>query len=241
MSLVTVGTFSHSATVIRIIIILFFILLLGCTEQTTKINSGSYGPYAIGDSNELTLEKSEKITHLCSIRAILSEDIYVENPNVDNLSALNQSNGILIWLDHDPSPIRLVLDGNKFIKVKNTKENCHASDEKLNIVCNEVNRLREALEFAKTRDDIYGIITDFETNLHKNVGNYLLGYGHCDANKEWSIKSYREFLLNNDAWELHGLKELSRYNDPFYSGVYLYFENSKLSKIIHKSAPYEMP
>ena len=225
----------------NIIYLSYCIFLIGCTSQTTEITTGSYGPFLIGDSNRVTLAKVEKIIHPCSIEAILSEEIYVENPTLDNLKVFNRSNGILIWLDRNPSPLRLVLDGEKFIKVKDPIEKCQSSNEKINIRCREMNKLIKNLEFTNSRADVYQAIVEFETELHKSVGNYFLGFGYCNTDEEWSIASYKTFLLDNDAWRFYGLKELSRFNNPFYSDVKLYFYEEKLSKVVHWSAPYEVP
>jgi hypothetical protein len=88
---------------------------------------------------------------------------------------------------------------------------------------------------------VYSAILNFKTNLSKQVGNFVVGLQDFRDGKNNSQIAYKELLMSNDVWQFEGLKELSKYKNPFYSRVTLYFHDRRLAKIKHWSAPYEMP
>ncbi len=226
---------------IRIILLITTICLSGCLSQRKVITTGSYGPFNIGSSKTEVLDIIENITNITAITPKPSETVYIKNPSLEKLTKLNTSNGILVWLDHYPWPLRVELDQNQVINKWGVNEKCIASKEGMNLACMELNRLNKSLDNAQNRNDVYQQICNFKTKLSKTVGNFVVGYHKYRLSENINKKEYRELLLSNDAWEFNGLKQLSKYFDPFYSRITIYYIKGKLSKIEHWSLPNELP
>jgi len=226
---------------IKTILLLFALFAIGLFEQTTNISSGSYGPFSIGDSKAATLEKVERITAIVAVEPVPPDDIYLVRPTLKSIHALDKSNGILVWLDEMPFPLRIEMSGNAVTNKWGTVQKCLPSQTRLGMACSEINRLSPEIAIGFSRDDVYKTIIAFDTKLSKQVGPFVVGLQEFRTGKNKSEPEFRKLILANDAWQFDGLKQLSRYKNPFYSRVTLYFSGDRLSKIRHWSAPYEMP
>ncbi|TAK61526.1 hypothetical protein [Methylobacter sp.] len=230
----------------RAILVLVFMCISGC-EQTKEISHGTYGPFAIGDNKVITLEKvialekTEAIRNMLFIEPIPSREVYLDGPTEESIHAVDENNGILVWLDHYPWPLRIELKDNVVVNTWGASEKCMASQPSMNIACSEIKRLANKIIIGSSRNDIYKTITSFDTELSKQIGNFVVGLQEFRTGGNKSETGYTNLILANDAWQFNGLKQLSRFKNPFYSRVTLYFDKSHLSKIRHWSAPYEMP
>ena len=224
----------------KIIFSLLFIFLTGCMQQTKEISEGTYGPFSIGDTKEVALAKIEHLTPIRSIEPIPPIEVYLENPTLESIHVLDNSNGILVWLDHQPWPLRIELKDNIVVNKWGASDKCVASQSNMMIACGKIQNLSEEILIGSHRKLVYEKIASFNTNLSKQVGHFIIGLQEFRTGKNKSEVDYRTLLLANDAWQFAGLKELSKYENPFYSRVTLYFKAGKISHIKHWSAPYEM-
>jgi hypothetical protein len=209
-------------------------------QHTNEISSGSYGPFSIGEGKLTALGKIEKITSIRSIEPIPQNEIYLENPDLTSIHAVDVNDGVLVWLGHHPWPLRIELRDNVVVNKWGMSDQCRASQPQINLACSEVKRLASKVDIGATRTDFYKIIISFDTKLSKQVGNFVVGLQNFRIGKDNSEQAYRELILSNDAWQFEGLKELSKYKNPFYSQVTLYFHEGRLIKVKHWSSPYEM-
>jgi hypothetical protein len=222
----------------------FLLLLLyvsGCAQQTTEISHGSYGPFSIGESKDVSLAKIERLTRVMSVEPIPAIDVQLDGPTLETLHALDANDGILVWLDHQPFPLRIELQNNVVVKKWGTDSKCIASSPRMNIACEETKRLNDAIPIGAHRSDAYKAIVGFGTPLPKQVGAFIVGLQEFRTGANASEQAYRRLILSNDAWKFEGLKDLSTYEKPFYSTVTLYFDHGHLSRIKHFSAPNEVP
>ena len=223
----------------KILVLLLVLTISGCS-QTIEISSGSYGPFSIGATKQETLLKIEGMVSITSIEPITLDNIYVDGPTKQSVHALDNSNGILVCLDNNPFPLRIEFIGNVVVNKWGANAKCIASNSRMNIACSEIIRLNSKIQIGSNRDEIYKVIIAYDTKLTKQIGNFVVGYQEFRVGKERASQDYRNFILSNDAWEFDGLKELSKYNNPFESRVTLYFKEGRLSKIKHWSEKYEM-
>jgi hypothetical protein len=225
----------------KVLLILLSILVGGCAQQTKEVSSGTYGPFSIGENKSSALAKTERITTLSSVVAVASRELYIENPSQSELHQLDEDDGILVWVDHHPWPLRIELENNAVAKIWGAPMPCTASKERMNIACTEINRLSAQFSAGMSRQDAYRAIVTFHTSLSKQVGNFVVGPKELSPAAQATAREYRNFLLSKNGWQFEGLKELPRFNEPFYSTVTLYFRGDRLIKIKHWSAPYELP
>lgn len=214
--------------------------LCGCTHNTKEIASGSYGPFAIGETKLATLNKIEKITSILAIEPATSNKVHLEDPNPNSIHAIDANDGILVWLDHHPWPLRVELKNDVIVNKWGMSEKCQASQARMNFACSEVKRLADRINVGGSRAEAYKVILSFDTTLSKSVGNFVVGLQEFRVGQSTSVQAYRELLLSNNTWQFEGLRELSKYKNPFYSTVTLHFQDGRLSKIKHWSAPDEM-
>ena len=225
----------------RTAIILIIIFLTGCVEETKVITSGNYGPLEIGDTKQETMDKASKHVEIKFIRPIVSEKIYIESPDNSDLKKLDTENGIVIWVNKDPQPLRVEFLDNKVAKTWGASNKCIASKESMNIACRKTSSINQEIHTGNSRAEVYEVVTKNKNGVSIQVGNFVPGYQQFRIGQSTDIDLYKELLLKNNAWEFTGLKTLSKYQDPFYSRISLYFQSERLAKIIHWSSPYEMP
>lgn len=228
----------------RVFIIILCMMLNGCFEETKIITSGDYGPISIGDHKSILLEKVEKFVSISSIHPVVSEIIYLESPNIDTLQKLNNENGIEIWVNKVPFPLRIEFLENKVVNIWGATNRCIASKEAMNFACNKTFLISNLINIGDSRETVYRVISNNQNDCDIQVGNFVVGYQEFRIrrnNKSKDSDEYKELLMANDAWKFNGLKSLSKYHDPYYSDITLYFNNDKLIKIVHWSSPYEMP
>lgn len=224
--------------ILRLLILTLF--LSGCGQQTTEISSGSYGPFSIGENKVSALSKLETLVGIPNIGLIPAQSLYLESPTLESMHSLDKDNGILVWLDHHPFPLRIEFDNDVVINKWGILP-CRASVERMNIACNEIHRLNYQITIGSSRTGVYKTIITFDTNLSKQAGNFLVGYQEYRINYDKRMsQAYKDLILANETWEFYGLKELSKYSDPFNSTVTLYFENNRLSRIKHWSTQHEL-
>lgn len=188
-----------------------------------------------------TLSVVENMTSITSIEPVSFEDIYLGEPTQQSIHALDKSDGILVWLEHNPFPLRIELKGNVVVNKWGASDKCIASNSRMNIACAEIIRLNNKIKIGSNRDEVYKVIIAYDTQLSKQIGNFIVGYQEFHVGKDKPKQDYRSLILSNDAWKFEGLKELSKYNNPYYSNVTLYFKEGRLSKIKHWSEKYELP
>jgi len=226
---------------VRTAILFIIILLTGCVEETKVVTSGSYGQLKIGDTKQETMDKASKHVGIEFIKPIVSEKIYIASPDNNDLKRLNTENGIVIWVNRDPLPLRVEFLENKVVKTWGARNKCIASKESMNIACRKIAHINQEIDTGDSRTEVYEVITKNKNGVSIQVGNFVPGYQQFRIGQSTDIELYKELLLRSDAWEFSGFKSLSKYQDPFYSRISLYFQSEKLVKIIHWSSPYEMP
>jgi hypothetical protein len=187
------------------------------------------------------LGQTEKIVSVRAIEPLTATKVYLENPDSKSIHGLDGNNGILIWLDHYPWPLRIEFKNEVVVKKWGMSNKCLASETRMRMDCSSINRLADTINIGASRVMVYSAILNFKTNLSKQVGNFVVGLQDFRDGKNNSQIAYKELLMSNDVWQFEGLKELSKYKNPFYSRVTLYFHDGRLTKIKHWSAPYEMP
>ena len=225
----------------KTLLILLSFLVSGCAQQTKEVSSGTYGPFSIGESKASALAKTERIAKLRSITPVPCRELYLESPSQAALHQLDGDEGILVWLGHNPWPLRIELENNKISGTWGASSPCRASQVKMNFACEEVKRLSTALAPGMSRQETYNTIVTFQTPLSKQAGNFVVGLKEFSSSSQTTEQEYRSFLLSKGGWKFDGLKELSRFNNPFYSTVTLSFEGDRLARVKHWSAPYELP
>lgn len=224
----------------KILWLILTLFLSGCGQQTTEISSGSYGPFSIGENKISVLSKLETLVDIAGIGVIPAQTLHLESLTLESMHSLDQDNGILVWLDLHPFPLRIEFDSDVVINKWGLLP-CRASVEKMNSACNEIHRLNNQISIGSSRTDVYKTIITFDTELSKQAGNFLVGYQEYRTNYDKRLsQAYKDYILANDAWEFHGLKELSKFSDPFNSTVTLYFENDRLARIKHWSTQHEL-
>jgi len=220
--------------------LLLLVVVSGCAQQTTEISRGSYGPFSIGESKVATLVKIERLTTVMSVEPISAVDVQLEKPTVESIHALDASDGVLVWLDHQPFPLRVELQNNVVVRTWGADSKCMASSPRMNVACAEIKRLNDAIPIGGLRGDAYKAIVGFRTPLPMTIGAFVVGLQDFRTGANGSEQDYRRLILTNDSWRFEGLKELSKYDKPFYSTVTLYFDHGHLSRITHFSAPNEV-
>lgn len=218
----------------------YFLMLLlsGCTESTNVIHSGSYGPFSIGDDKQTALIKLQAIEDLTSVVPVIYPEIYIENPNSTSISSLDNSDGLLIWLNHHPFPLRVELSQNKVTKKWGAFEKCIASQQKMNIACQEIIGLNTKIELGMTRNEVYEKILNYRTTLSKQIGNFLI---ISNTIGPASLDQQKAVLLQSNGWRFSGLEQQSKYSAPYYSEVTIGFKNNAITEIKHWSSPHELP
>jgi hypothetical protein len=111
----------------------------------------------------------------------------------------------------------------------------------MNIACRKAFSISQEIHTGDSRASVYDLITKSQNDISIQVGNFVIGYQQFRTGESTDMDLYKELLLKNNAWQFSGFKSLSKYQDPFYSRISLYFQDEKLAKIIHWSSPYEMP
>jgi hypothetical protein len=220
----------------------FLLLLLyvsACAQQTTEISRGSYGPFSIGESKFVSLAKIERLTSVLSVEPIPPIDVQLSEPTLESIHALDASNGILVWLDHQPFPLRIELQNGVVVAKWGADPKCVASSPRMNYSCAELKRLNDAIPVGAHRSYAYKTIVEFVTPLSKQIGVFIVGLQEFRTGANASKQDYRRLILSNDAWKFDGLEDLSKYDKPFYSTVTLYFDHGNLSRIKHFSAKHE--
>jgi len=109
------------------------------------------------------------------------------------------------------------------------------------VACRKIASINQEIDIGDSRTEVYEVITKNKNGASIQVGNFVPGYQQFRIGQSTDIELYKELLLKNDAWEFSGFKSLSKYQDPFYSRISLYFQSENLAKIIHWSSPHEMP
>ena len=219
----------------RSILAISILLLFGCTKT---IDEGQYGPFTIGESKESALAKIEEM----GVRPepVPYPLIYIEDPSRNDLSQLNYQNGILVWVDKHPFPLRIVLKEDRVLSTWGASDECRASVEKMNIACEEIRRLNRSIMHGMSRDDVYDLLIGFASPLAMQVGNFVVGEQEFRSGKNQSKDEYRILLLGNNAWSFRGLQDLL-WLPHFYSKVTLFFENEELERIEHWRFLIELP
>lgn len=215
------------------------LLLVGCTKT---IDSGSYGPFKIGDSKTECLTKLDA-AGIRYVEPLPFQDLYFNHPTAEDLAKLNSSDGIMIWIDQHPWPLRIEFVNNV---VSNTwpdfKPNPNApaymknAEEQLTV-------LKSLIKIGDSRAKSFSVLISFGRYHSIAVANYLAGAeqfrlspGSYDIDKN----DYRSFLLLQDKWKFEGLNDMGWYN-AFYSRFTFYFVDGKLVKIEHWRFPFELP
>ena len=223
---------------VKLNLLLFVIgalILSGCTRT---VDVGQYGPFYIGESKPSVLDKILKMN--IKPAPIKYKKLFIDKPSQKDLQKLDNDDGILVWLDKLPFPLRIVLDRNLVVKTWGSREKCIASVEKMNIACNEIRRLDNTINVGMSREDVYKSLLRFDTKLLMQVGNFVVGYQEYRTGKNTSKNGYNALLLSKNAWTFTGLKELLWFGQ-FYSKVTVVFKDDKLVKIEHWGFPFELP
>lgn len=214
---------------------IFVLYLNGCTKT---IDNGTYGQFIIGESKTSVLNKILELNIKPS--PITFENIYINNPTEGDFETLDNENGILIWFDQDPFPLRIILSENAVLKTWGSSGVCRASKEKMNVACNEIKRLGNLIHSGIARDALYKLLNGFDSSLSMQLGNFVVGYQSFRVNKNAPQKEYQALLLSNNAWSFTGLRDLLWLNH-YYSNVKVYFKDEKLIKIEHWRFLVELP
>jgi hypothetical protein len=211
--------------------------ITGCLQQTREISTGDFGPFSIGEDKAAVLAKLEDITDLHLVTVAPVTDAYLDPPTGQSVHELDSSDVALVWLDHHPFPLRIEYKDDVVARTWGTESECRASKPRMNIACEELKRLNSAIGVGLTRDQSYQAVLSFPTQLSKQMAASALGTSVVGE----SASDHRRHLLESDAWEFDGLRDQSRFSNPYYSNVTLYFSGGRLARVKHWSAPYELP
>ena len=221
---------------ILLIIALSLSFLGGCTNT---IEEGKYGPFNIGESKISVLNKISEMG--IKPTPITYQKIYIESPSLEDFKKLDNDNGILVWLDKVPFPLRIVLENNKVLKTWGNRTECGEFSKKYpNKPCDNIGKLAAIIKPGKMRNEVYKLLDNFDDGHSMQIGNFVVGYQEFRTGKNKSQEEYNTLLLRNNAWSFEGLRDLLWY-DHFYSKVNVYFKDDKLIKIEHEKFPFEMP
>ena len=147
----------------------------------------------------------------------------------------------MVWVNEQPFPLRVEFEDDEVSKTWGATSDCIASVEAMNTACRATLFLSEQIDIGNTRKAVYEVILSNQNAWNLQVGNFVPGWQEFRTSASIDTDHYKEFLLQNDAWQFSALKSLSKYQNPFYSRITVYFVNDKLFKIVHWSAPYELP
>jgi hypothetical protein len=156
-----------------------------------------------------------------------------------SVHALDGTDGVLVWLDHHPFPLRIEYEHDVVAKTWGASDECHASKPRMNVACEELKRLSATIRLGSSRVQSYQSVIDFPTQLSKQMGAFRPK--PADFGTRTSTADYRSYLLSIDAWQFSGLEKQSKFEHPFNSTVTVYFTNGHLSRITHWSTPFELP
>jgi hypothetical protein len=174
------------------------------------------------------------------VTPVLATKLYINEPTISILQSLNNDNGILVWLDHQPYPLRIVIEKDELKRIWGAEFSCVSSQEKSNLACEEVRRLDSLFSVGMKRSEIYSAIISFDTKFVITVGNFLVGVQRGSAKGNYSEDEYYALLMSADAWKFDGLRDLLLF-EHFYSDVTRYFDEDRLSRIEHWRFLFETP
>ena len=208
----------------------------GCTKT---IEEGKYGPFSIGESKISVLNKINKMGNKPT--PITYKRIYIEYPSLADFRELDNDNGITVWLDKEPRPLRIVLKDNKAFRTWGNRTECGEFSKKYpDKPCDDIGKIAAIIKPGMNRHEVYKLLDGFDDFHSMQVGNFVVGYQEFRIGKNKSREEYNALLLRNNAWRFEGLRDLLWY-DHFYSKVKVYFKEEKLIKIEHEKFPFEMP
>jgi hypothetical protein len=210
---------------------------IACTKTTT---AGSYGPFTIGEDKHVALLKLEAL-RVGYVEPVPYEAVQINNPTASSMRKLEDSEGVLVWFEHDPFPLRIEFDGDALVRTWPRMEIEQHSPPDSRRVQGAMSELQRRIEGVPSRQKVFEVICDFASDHETTVGNFVVGEQELRVGAQplWTDE-YRGLLLDNDAWRFEGLQDQVLY-DPFYSTVTLYFRKDRLERIEHWAFPFELP
>lgn len=223
---------------ISVVIAIALLLGVGLAGCTKVVDQGTYGPFQIGESKIEALNQAKKLGAL--LTPVTPEDIYIKNPDVNDLIQLNSSNGILVWLGEHPWPLRIEFTNERVSAIWPKFPQSSYVPKSMQSIERELARLSSLIPVGSTRSDTYRTLLAFRSPYRLDVGTFVVGYQKFVEAKRFDGPDYDAMLLRCSAWSFSGLKNLVWFK-PYYSVVTLYFEDGKLKSIRHWRSPFEVP
>lgn len=224
---------------------LIAVLALLCAACTRTVNSGSYGPFQIGESKVAVLKTLEE-RHIFYVEPEPTPEIRIENPSRAAYERFSNEDGILVWLQEYPFPLRIEFANGVVAKTWPQVERNPNSPPDMQEVQIELKRLQSLIVPGTPRTEVYDRLANFHTPFPLSVGNFVPGYqkfrvkGFSGTPMTHWTDEFRALLMRTDTWKFEGLKELVWYT-PYYSTVTLRFRGGKLIRIEHFRFPFEVP
>ena len=193
----------------------------------------------MGDEKSIVLAKLEKLRVFIVPEPY--EKLYFDDSSEVSLHRLSSSEGVLIWLEHNPMPLRIEFSGDKVVRTWpkfQVNPYANANYQRLDATLSELQR---QIETGMLKQVVFELISEFGKLHQLAVGNFVVGWQEFSENpKLIGTQPFRELLLRNDAWSFEGLKDLVWYK-PYYSQVTLYFKDGRLERIEHYKFPFDLP
>jgi hypothetical protein len=216
------------------IALLLAVVLCSCTQT---IESGEYGPFQIGESKRATLQKLLALDR--TIVPLPHPDTYIESPCRNNLEQLSGRSGVLVWVEHEPLPLRI-----EFFDAVVTRTWPNFDPASYRGPNPEVNTLLASLQNSispgTTEQVAFDAISTVGADHHISVGVFVVGYQPFYSGEKSDADAFEALLMANDSWRFEGLRE-ELWLDHYYSQVTLVFAADTLSHIEHWRFLFEMP
>lgn len=210
---------------------------------TKDIDSGSYGPFSIGD-DKLSCLKKINDAGIPYIEPVAPHETPYSNPNNEYLDALDDSQGIIVRVDNYSYPLRIEFKNSKVsrkwpeypIVPYFVSEDQRANDEKMK-------NLSDSIAIGDDHQKVNAILLSFEESHHVSVAEFLPDWEKISKDvRGHSVNDpdYHAMLMKTDIWKFSGLNDFGRYH-AYYSDFTFYFDKGKLVRITQFRFPFELP
>jgi hypothetical protein len=208
--------------------------LCACTRT---IDSGSYGPFRIGESKSEALQKALSLN--ATIEPLPYPDIRVDAPTRSDLEQLSGQAGVLVWIDREPLPLRIELSNGVVVKTWPDFTSTTFARQSAPAY-SHLAALQAAVPAGTPESALLDAIASVADDRVVSAGVFVVGYQPYRTGEKSDKAGFESLLMASQAWRFDGLEEQLHF-DPFYSRVTLYFRSEHLERIEHWWNLFELP